>query len=40
MTAHNVMKMSFKCQNDFQKEEINEDMGLNRIEKTKSKWVL
>ena len=40
MTAHNVMKMPFKCQNDFLKEEIKEDIMLNRIEKIKSKWIL
>jgi hypothetical protein len=40
MTAHNVMKMPSNIQNDFLKEEIKEDMGLNRIEKIKSKWFL
>jgi hypothetical protein len=31
---------AFECQNDFQKEKINEDIVLNRIEKKKSKWIL
>ena len=41
MTAHNVMKMPSNSQNDFLKEEIKEDIMLNRwIEKNKGKWIL
>ena len=40
MTAHNVMKMPSNAKMTFRRRKIKEDMGLNRIEKIKSKWFL
>ncbi len=41
MIAHNNTKMPSNAKNDFQKQEKNtEDIGLNSIEKNKSKWIL